>query len=85
VSNPLRIYEFITIYEKGNLNIDEKYALMIIILGSINDYLEKEEISNDIWDIVSSQLLKDFHIHKQTMYFGLFVLLRKGIFAVLIE
>jgi hypothetical protein len=72
VSNPLRIYEFITLYEKGNLNIDEKYALMIIVLGSINDYLEKEEISNDIWNIVSSQLLKDFQIHKQTiMYWAL--------------
>lgn len=72
VSNPLRIREFINFYEISNLNIDEKFALMIIILGSINDYLEEEEISNDIWDIVSSQLLKDIRIHKNTiMYWAL--------------
>jgi hypothetical protein len=69
VSDPSRINEFLYAYKHIELNHDEKFGLMIIIISSLNDAIVEGK-KEDKWNSsIKSLLLQDLDIHKNTIYY----------------
>jgi len=66
VVNSKRILDFIACYESIN-DIDEKFTLMIIIVGSCNDALVEGILDEAIWEKVKAYLIRDNNLHKATI------------------
>jgi len=66
VVNSKRIPDFIACYESTN-DIDEKFTLMIIIIGSCNDALVEGILDEAIWEKVKAYLIRDNNLHKATI------------------
>lgn len=62
-----RIEEFINCYREDNLGPDEKFTLMIIIIESCNEAVEKDRLTKKRWRQVSKLLIEDMDIHKSTI------------------
>jgi len=57
-SDPKRLNEFIQYYQEGELNQDEKIALMALILSSYNDFLEAQDKSKiDFGDQIKKMII----------------------------
>ncbi|BFT70082.1 hypothetical protein [Paenibacillus sp. P36] len=69
VADDTRIDEFLSCYESLTLNEEEKFALMIVIIGSLNDAIEKEDVSDSIMRKAKELLLKDIAIHTNTILY----------------
>ncbi len=69
VANTERIDEFIDFYKNNSLSNEEKFALMIIIISSYNDLLEKERNIRTQWDRINYYLLEDYDIHLNTILY----------------
>ncbi|WP_256706780.1 hypothetical protein [Paenibacillus sp. FSL R7-0337] len=69
VADSSRIDEFLEFYEKNLLNIEEKFALMVIIVGSFNDYLSENDFSLMIWNRIKNLLEEDKQIHVNTILY----------------
>jgi hypothetical protein len=69
VSNPKRISEFLSYYKEDGIRIEEKFALMNIIISSLNDAIEIGQFSNNVWNLISYYLTKDMDIHKKTILY----------------
>ncbi|PUA36640.1 hypothetical protein C8Z91_25005 [Paenibacillus elgii] len=69
VANTSRIEEFLAFYENTLLNIEEKFALMVIIITSFNDYLNENNFSPLIWNRIKNLLEKDEEIHANTILY----------------
>lgn len=69
VGNSTRIEEFVAYYENHSLTIKEKFALMIIIISSFDDYLsEGKAIQIEaFWRKIKKNLLTDHEIHIHTI------------------
>lgn len=66
-----RVEEFVTYYTKNDLTIDEKFALMALIISSYDDSITKANETTKIWNRIRSLILKDYKIHKNTIiYWG---------------
>ena len=68
LADPTRIREFINIYDRDQLDHDEKFALMSLIISSYNNQLETEpvaEIENDVRRL----LTRDYEIHKDRIQY----------------
>lgn len=69
VSDSSRITEFLYAYENIELNIDEKFALMIIIISSFNDAILESKAEESSASLIRYHLLQDISIHKNTIYY----------------
>ncbi|KGP77333.1 hypothetical protein P364_0106735 [Paenibacillus sp. MAEPY2] len=55
----------------NDLTIDEKFALMALIISSYDDSITKANETTKIWNRIRSLILKDYKIHKNTItYWG---------------
>lgn len=64
-----RINEFLSFYESSSLNEEEKFALMIIIIGSLNDATVTGDVDESILRKAKELLLKDIAIHTNTILY----------------
>ncbi len=69
VSDASRIAEFLYSYEHMELNREEKFALMIIIISSLDDVLASGEPKPSWYDSIRHDLLQDLTIHQHTIYY----------------
>ncbi|MFT9820043.1 hypothetical protein [Lysinibacillus sp. NPDC056185] len=69
VSDSSRITEFLYAYENIELNKDEKFALMIIIISSFNDAMVEGKAEENSVILIRYHLLQDNSIHKNTIYY----------------
>lgn len=69
VANVDRISEFLSFYEQGNLSIDEKFTLMIIIIQSCDDALWDQRFNQEIWGKIKHYLITESHIHRETILY----------------
>ncbi len=69
VANSSRVSEFISFYENGILNYDEKFALMIVIISSYNDALSEGKAQIGDWDKIRYHLVNEINIHKNTIVY----------------
>ncbi|SEK10908.1 hypothetical protein [Paenibacillus polymyxa] len=69
VSDSSRITEFLYAYENIELNKDEKFALMIIIISSFNDAIVEGKTEKNWASLIRYHLLQDLSIHKNTIYY----------------
>ncbi|GLI04680.1 hypothetical protein YDYSG_07100 [Paenibacillus tyrfis] len=69
VANASRIEEFLAFYENTLLNIEGKFALMVIIIASFNDYLNEKNFSPLIWNRIKNFLEKDDKTHMNTILY----------------
>lgn len=69
VVDDTRINEFLSFYESSSLNEEEKFALMIIIIGSLNDATVTGDVDESILRKAKELLLKDIAIHTNTILY----------------
>ncbi|MGG1643692.1 hypothetical protein ACIFQM_20955 [Paenibacillus sp. NRS-1782] len=69
VSDSSRITEFLYAYENIELNKEEKFALMIIIISSFNDAVVEGKVEENWASFIRYHLLQDISIHKNTIYY----------------
>ncbi|WP_042473874.1 hypothetical protein [Bacillus ndiopicus] len=69
VADSSRITEFLYAYENIELNKDEKFALMIIIISSLNDAIVEGKAEESSVSLIRYHLLQDNSIHKNTIYY----------------
>lgn len=67
VADKSRILEFLSFYENQNLDEEEKFALMIIIIASFNDLIEDGENNSDVWVRIEQTLKQDMLLHENTI------------------
>ncbi|GGH61392.1 hypothetical protein GCM10008014_36780 [Paenibacillus silvae] len=64
VSDSSRIKEFMYLYENIELNKDEQFALMTVIVSSYNDALEEGKIDEEIQEKILFFLFNESDIHR---------------------
>jgi hypothetical protein len=69
VADSTRLSEFISYYESLKLSIEEKFALMIVIVSSYNDALSDGEEQNAAWEKIRCFLTNDVFIHRNTILY----------------
>lgn len=69
VADSSRVDEFISFYENEQLDGDEKFALMIIVISSFNDVLSQKGMEAAIWERIKRNLVMDRHIHMNTILY----------------
>lgn len=69
VSDSSKVSEFLQAYENIELNKEEKFALMIIIISSFNDAIVEGKAEESWANIIGYYLVKDVSIHKNTIYY----------------
>ncbi|WP_019637121.1 hypothetical protein [Paenibacillus fonticola] len=68
VADSSRITEFLYAYEKIELNKEERFTLMIIIISSFNDAIVEGKVEAN-FSVIRYHLLQDINIHKNTIYY----------------
>lgn len=69
VADSSRVEEFVSFYENEQLDGDEKFALMIIVISSFNDLLREKGMEIAIWERIKRNLVMDRHIHMNTILY----------------
>lgn len=69
VANTSRIDEFLFFYENGQLECDEKFALMIVVISSFNDLLSEKGMEFTVWEQIKRNLVSDSEIHMNTILY----------------
>lgn len=69
VADPMRIDEFLEFYENHILDIEEKFALMVIIIASFDDSLSENDFRPIIWSRIRKHLEEDSQIHLNTILY----------------
>ncbi|NOU87515.1 hypothetical protein GC102_17235 [Paenibacillus sp. LMG 31460] len=69
VADVTRINEFLSFYENSSFNEEERFALMIVIIESLNDAIEKGDVDESILRKAKELLLKDKAIHTNTIIY----------------
>ena len=67
VADPSRLQEFIYGYKSFDWSVDEKYALMVIIVASYEEALKICSAEETIWNEIRSILVNDLEIHVDTI------------------
>lgn len=62
-----RLEEFITFYEDAEISNNKRFALMALIIASLEDFSYVEPIDNKIWGRVSKLLCADRQLHQPTI------------------
>jgi hypothetical protein len=70
-ANARRVSEFLKIYESGELNDEERFALMQLIVASLDDLVEgtNDFAKNDNWIKCKGILMKEFRLHVTTIHY----------------
>ncbi|SFF11302.1 hypothetical protein SAMN04487969_11480 [Paenibacillus algorifonticola] len=69
VADSTRIGEFLHAYENMDLNLEEKFALMIIIVESYNDAILGNKVEENMAELIKYHLIRDINIHINTIYY----------------
>lgn len=69
VADSTRIDELIEFYGNNPLSVEEKFALMIIIISSYDDAIQEKSNDKNTWDRISYYLLRDYNIHANTILY----------------
>lgn len=69
VSDSSRVAEFLVAYESIELNTEEKFALMIVIISSYDDAIGEGKVEESWASSIRYHLLQDIRIHKNTIYY----------------
>ena len=70
IADPTRLAEFCDLYESGSLNDETKFALMMLIVSSLDDALHGNSTGPDtsIEARIERLLRQDFVLHLHTIY-----------------
>jgi hypothetical protein len=71
LADPSRIQEFCYVYERENLDSNEKQALMALIIASYNNYIEERGNEIFLWNRVAALLRRELDLHKSTLLYWL--------------
>lgn len=63
LADPDRVDEFVAFAENHVLNGSERYALMALILGSLEDLAHREAVSSALWGRIARLLRADPGLH----------------------
>lgn len=69
VSDSSRISEFLSAYKTVELNAEEKFALMIIIISSYDDAITIKRVEGNWRNTIRKFLLEDISIHHNTVFY----------------
>lgn len=58
-----RVTEFVSFYENDQLNMEERFALMNLIISSYDDALVEGKVLSGIWDRISSHLMENVSMY----------------------
>jgi hypothetical protein len=64
-----RVNEFLDLYEKGNLCEDDQFALMALIVASLDDLLSSERADEATSLRVRQNLTANFKLHESTIHY----------------
>jgi hypothetical protein len=64
LADPNRINEFVSFYENSILNSDQRYALMALIIASLEDLSYIKPIESVLWRRISSIILKEYELYR---------------------
>lgn len=67
VADSTRTAEFLHAYDQYNLDLEEKFALMIIIISSLDDAMHLGRMEDNLALLVKQYLIRDIHIHMNTV------------------
>ncbi|MEK6235500.1 MAG: hypothetical protein N2C14_12400, partial [Planctomycetales bacterium] len=67
VADASRCTEWLSAYEKTDLNDEEKFTLMKIIVESLNDVVSAETITNQDFLTFRALVVRDYDLHKSTV------------------
>ena len=62
-ADPIRVEEFLDVYDSESLSDDEKFTLMALILGSFEEYHGLEQPDVRVWTRIKSYLIEHQSIH----------------------
>ncbi|WP_341278885.1 hypothetical protein [Paenibacillus sp. FSL H8-0537] len=69
VADSTRVGEFLHAYENMNLNLEEKFALMLVIVESYNDAISGNKAEENMAELIKYHLIRDINIHINTIYY----------------
>lgn len=69
VADPLRLDEFLYAYESGDLNEDERFVLMEIILQSFEDLERSSNLVDPRWPSVLDILDRNIDLHAYSVWY----------------
>lgn len=69
LSNGQRLSEFLEAYDSLNLDDDERFALMGLIVASAHDALDFYGLTGSQWRLVHDRLVNDAALHASTIYY----------------
>lgn len=69
VSDSSKVGEFLYAYKNIELNKEEKFALMMIIISSYNDAIIEGKVEKSWASFIRYHLLEDINIHKNSIYY----------------
>ena len=69
VSDSSKVGEFLYAYKNIELNKEEKFALMTIIISSYNDAILEGKVEKSWASFIRYHLLEDINIHKNSIYY----------------
>ena len=64
LANPNRINEFISFYENIKLDNKHKYALMALIIASLEDLSYIKPVEHELWEKIYKLLSDEFDMYK---------------------
>lgn len=64
-----RLDEFLSLYERGGLSDDDRFALMALIVSSLDDWLRTGGADKAVLRRVRRHLLADFSLHAWTIHY----------------
>ncbi|SFS54852.1 hypothetical protein [Paenibacillus sp. 453mf] len=70
--NSSRVNEFISFYGTAALDRDEKFALMNLIISSIDDAITEGNYELKTWKNIKKHLIEDMNLHRGTIIFWSF-------------
>ncbi|WP_054943848.1 hypothetical protein [Paenibacillus ihuae] len=64
VSNSSRVAGFFSFYENAILNMEEKFALMNLVISSYDDAIAEGKVLPGMWNGIRGQLMKHISMYK---------------------
>lgn len=68
-ADPARLTEFCGLYESGALDAETQFALMRLIIASLDEALEGESVTENTAHCVERLLRRDFILHLHTVHY----------------
>ncbi len=68
-ADPKRVNEFVTLYERGDLTNDDRFALMALIIASLDDKMSTTGADDGFNERIHHLLVTDFSLHESTIWY----------------